>query len=433
MLNSNTTTASRRIVQCSVSGMALLASAVAFAGDGQFIAIPGLGEAPAANQNGCYINATNGYSMIRLSADGQVVTTVGYEPGFTDGAVDRFAVRWTEAGGLEQITDSLLFSAGTIYGPVGISSDGSTIWGENWRWTAKGGYQPLSSILPGDLHVFGCTDDGNTITGVRGTYGMAELDFFRWTVGDAAPEILPRSVENPQGYFYFNTISGDGSTVGGLAVGPDYTSSAVVVNSKGAINLTPTQTQSNMVWDFSNDGSVAVGQAFMPPFSLNAFRWTAAGGMESVGPPMSACRACSADGAIMGGERVEFGTPGTTAWIQMDDKAWVDLKDYLIAEQGLGAAIEGWKLQTIQDISADGRTIVGSGINPEGCEQGFLVRIDLPATNDIADMNGDGFVNSQDLAILLSAWGSSGGAADMNQDGAVNSADLAIMLSRWNS
>jgi hypothetical protein len=53
------------------------------------------------------------------------------------------------------------------------------------------------------------TEYGKTITGVRGTYGMAELDFFRWTVGDAAPEILPRSVENPQGYFYFNTISGD--------------------------------------------------------------------------------------------------------------------------------------------------------------------------------------------------------------------------------
>ena len=47
-------------------------------------------------------------------------------------------------------------------------------------------------------------------------------------------------------------------------------------------------------------------------------------------------------------------------------------------------------------------------------------------------MNGDGFVNSQDLAILLSAWGSSSMPADMNRDGIVNSADLAIMLSRWN-
>lgn len=413
--------------------MALLASAVALAGQGEFIAIPGLGPDAAVNPNGCYVNATNGYSTIRLSADGQVVTTIAYEPGYSEGGVDRFATRWTEAGGLQQITNSLLFTAGTLYGPVGISSDGKTIWGENWRWTAKGGYQPLSSILPGDFHVFGCSADGNTITGVRGTFGMSELDFFRWTVGDAAPEILPRSVENPQGYFYFNTISGDGSTIGGLAVGPDYTSSAVVVNSKGVINLTPTQDQSNLVWDFSSDGSVAVGQSFMPPFSLSAFRWTAAGGMEAVGPESSDCRACNADGTIVGGARITFGTPGLTAWIRIGDAPWVDLQDYLIAEQGLGAQLAGWKLETIQDISADGRTIVGSGFNPEGCEQGFLVRIELPDTNDIADMNGDGFVNSQDLAILLSAWGSSSMPADMNRDGTVNSADLAIMLSRWSS
>jgi hypothetical protein len=433
MLNSTNSTAPRRLLLCSVSATALLTSAVALAGQGQFFAIPGLGADSAANPNGCYVNATNGYSTIRLSADGKVVTTIAYEPGYSEGGVDRFATRWTEAGGLEQITGSLLFNVGTLYGPVGISSDGKTIWGENWRWTAKGGYQPLSSILPGDFHVFGCSADGNTITGVRGTYGMAELDFFRWTVGDAAPEILPRSVENPEGYFYFNTISGDGSTIGGMAVGPNYTSSAVVVNAKSAVNLTPTQDQSNLVWDFSNDGSVAVGMALAPSFSVSGFRWTAAGGMEAVGPSNSDCRACNADGTIVGGSRFIFGVPGLIAWIRIGDAPWTDLQDYLIAEQGLGAQLAGWRLETVQDISADGRTLVGSGINPEGCEQGFLVRIDLPTTNDIADMNGDGSVNSQDLAILLSAWGSSGGAADMNRDGAVNSADLAIMLSRWNS
>jgi hypothetical protein len=422
--------ASVRLLQYSVSATALLASAVALAGEGKFIAIPGLGKTPAANPNGCYVNATSGYSMIRLSADGQVVTTVGYEPGFTDGAVDRFAVRWTEAGGLEQITGSLL-AVGTQYGVVGISSDGSTIWGENWRWTANGGYRSLSSILPGDFHVFGCAADGNTITGVRGTYGVEQLDFFRWTVGDAAPEILPRSVENPEGYFYFNTISGDGSTVGGLARGPNYTSSAVVINSKGVINLTPTQNQSNLVKDFSTDGSVAVGMEFAPPSSVRAFRWTAAGGMETIGPSNSECQACDADGSIVGGSRFIFGVPGLIAWIRIGDAPWTDLKEYLIVEQGLGAELDGWRLESVQDISADGRTIVGSGINPEGCEQGFLVRIVLPNTNDIADLNGDGLVNSQDIAIMLSAWGSSGGPADMNQDGLVNSADLAIMLTRW--
>ena len=432
MPNQRNSATSAGLFRCSVSATALVASAVALAGDGEFIAIPGLGKYPAANPNGCYVNATNGYSMIRLSADGQVVTTVGYEPGFTDGAVDRFAVRWTEAGGLEQITGSLL-SVGTQYGVVGISSDGSTIWGENWRWTEKGGYRSLSSILPGDFHVFGCSADGNTITGCRGTYGTGPLDFFRWTVGDAAPEILPRSVQNPEGYFYFNTISGDGSTVGGLARGPDYTSSAVVINLNGVINLTPTQDQSNIVWDFSSDGSVAVGMEFAPPSSVRAFRWTAAGGMEAVGPGDSSCLACNADGTIVGGSRFIFGVPGLIAWIRIGDAPWTDLEQYLISEQGLGAELDGWKLESVQDISADGRTIVGNGINPEGCEQGFLVRISLPGTNDIADLNGDGRVDAQDLAILLGAWGLSGGPADMNRDGLVNAADLAILLGRWNS
>lgn len=433
MLHSPNSNASRSLVRYSALACSLLASAVALAGQGEFVAIPGLGEDAAANPNGCYVNATNGYSTIRVSGDGQVVTTIAFEPGYSTGGVDRFATRWTATGGLQLITGSLFFDVGTMYGPVGISSDGSTIWGENWRWTAKGGYRRLSTLLPGDFHVFGCSSDGKTITGVRGTYGLSELDFFRWTIGDAAPEILPRSVDNPMGYFYFNTISGDGSTVGGMAVGPDYTSSAVVLGEQGVTNLTPTQDQSNLVWDFSTDGSVAVGQAFMPPFSLRAFRWTAAGGMEVVGPDSSDCRACNANGTIVGGGRINFGAPGLIAWIRIGDAPWVDLKDYLVTEQGLGAELDGWKLETVQDISADGRTIVGSGINPQGCEQGFLVRIELPSTNDIADMNGDGFVNSQDLAVLLSAWGSSSMPADMNRDGIVNSADLAIMLSRWSS
>jgi len=52
------------------------------------------------------------------------------------------------------------------------------------------------------------------------------------------------------------------------------------------------------------------------------------------------------------------------------------------------------------------------------------------------DLNGDGAVNAQDLAILLSHWGDCPdpeGAcpADLNQDGVVNAQDLAILLSHW--
>jgi hypothetical protein len=48
-----------------------------------------------------------------------------------------------------------------------------------------------------------------------------------------------------------------------------------------------------------------------------------------------------------------------------------------------------------------------------------------------ADLNRDGTVNSQDLAILLNAWGTSGSPADLDGDGVVSAPDLAILLSRW--
>lgn len=47
------------------------------------------------------------------------------------------------------------------------------------------------------------------------------------------------------------------------------------------------------------------------------------------------------------------------------------------------------------------------------------------------DVNGDGVVDALDLASLLSAWGSSGGAADLNADAAVDAQDLAILLAGW--
>ncbi|TVQ32232.1 MAG: hypothetical protein EA376_06160 [Phycisphaeraceae bacterium] len=49
------------------------------------------------------------------------------------------------------------------------------------------------------------------------------------------------------------------------------------------------------------------------------------------------------------------------------------------------------------------------------------------------DINGDGVVNAQDLAILLSFWGTSEKSADLNDDGVVNAQDLAILLSWWGS
>lgn len=47
-----------------------------------------------------------------------------------------------------------------------------------------------------------------------------------------------------------------------------------------------------------------------------------------------------------------------------------------------------------------------------------------------ADINCDGTVNAQDLAALLTGWGTSG-ASDIDGDGTTGAADLAALLAAW--
>jgi formylglycine-generating enzyme required for sulfatase activity len=52
----------------------------------------------------------------------------------------------------------------------------------------------------------------------------------------------------------------------------------------------------------------------------------------------------------------------------------------------------------------------------------------------IADVDGDGIVNGNDLASVLGGWGScSGCAGDVNGNGLINGEDLAVVLTRWGS
>jgi hypothetical protein len=49
----------------------------------------------------------------------------------------------------------------------------------------------------------------------------------------------------------------------------------------------------------------------------------------------------------------------------------------------------------------------------------------------VADLNADGQVAAQDLALLLGAWGTNNPAADIVINGTVDGQDLAAMLSSW--
>lgn len=74
-----------------------------------------------------------------------------------------------------------------------------------------------------------------------------------------------------------------------------------------------------------------------------------------------------------------------------------------------------------------------AGIAPvlEGIDLGFRVS---QTTTCIGDLNGDNAVNTSDLTVLLSRFGTvvaPGGTGDFNHDGAVNTQDLTTLLARF--
>jgi len=68
----------------------------------------------------------------------------------------------------------------------------------------------------------------------------------------------------------------------------------------------------------------------------------------------------------------------TEAFIWDQSNGMRNLKDVL--EKSCGLNLTGWKLEHATGISADGLTIVGGGINPDGHPEGWAATIPEPAT-----------------------------------------------------
>jgi len=68
----------------------------------------------------------------------------------------------------------------------------------------------------------------------------------------------------------------------------------------------------------------------------------------------------------------------------------------------------------------------------------FLYGVESESDSLPGDVNGDGVVNSQDLALVLGSWGVCPDPpvpciSDINGDGLVNAQDLAVVLANWGS
>lgn len=309
---------------------------------------------------------------------------------------------------------------------------------EAFRWTPETGFQGLGDI-PGDQFWSIALDvsyDGSTIIGTSRTadsYGYTSDRAFVWTQQDDMKE-LP--VPDTYPYVYYSSvalsISADGRIITGWVgegsniLNPSAFNRAVIWDIEN-----DTATQMDWPYDTHYGGVIhsvdisANGSTILVGGSPDSFLWTQADGYETTvsramalsgdvstvlgvgwtddpepirgyfvwneqdgrtflgtldGWSTNWAAAISYDGSIVVGDlRVDsIPSEDSAAYIWNEADGMRLVQDML--EQEYGLDLTGWTLNTAMDISDDGMTIVGYGINPDGIEEGWIATIPEPAT-----------------------------------------------------
>lgn len=296
---------------------------------------------------------------LALSDDGQKVTGGSYN---TYGG-DEIAFAWTASGG----TVSLGIPGGaSVSEGTGISADGGTIVGGaggglGFIWTSSGGITPFSGTSPRAT-----SSDGAMVAGQ--TSALA----FLWTsaagftsLGNLPGTTTTRSIAHG--------ISGDGSILVGGASATGFDAGYEPFQWTAAAGMTrlgnlPGAASGGFATDISANGGVIVGNAASPS-GQQAFRYTAATGMVGLGlfsGTTTFAEAVSADGGAI------VGNSGAGPWLWNSVTGMTSIPGYLTSS---GIDLTGWTLNTVTDISADGRTIIGYGTNPAGHDSGWYATV----------------------------------------------------------
>ena len=308
-----------------------------------------------------------------LSADGTTVIGWANIPGSTPSEYNRTeAFRWTGPEGIallrphtsQDYKDSFAW---------GVSVDGQVVAGnlfsitvdanEAFRWNTTEGVVGLGFLPSSQDSAAGpVAPDGLTIYG--GSDGP-----FRWT---AAAGLQPFTN-------IVTAISADSSTIVGFFEDATQHTEAYLSNqSAGMIGLgfVPGDPQLSAASVVSADGRSVVGKSG----DVGGFRWTATGGMQGLGflrdSDLTYTTAVSPDGKLVFGE--SYFDTGNEAFIWDDVHGIRSFQDLLTQGYGLTTALAGWKLDGVAGVSLNGRVIAGNGINPDGNEEAWLIRLDQP-------------------------------------------------------
>ncbi len=340
--------------------LVLLLALAAPAAHGQSASFQGLG----------FLGTGSSSVATGVSADGAIVVGSGST------AIGGRAFRWTAAGGM---VDLGIPTGGGSSNGTAISADGSAIAGtanfqqglEAFRWTAASGIVLIGNPPPGEsshTDAFGISADGLVVVG-RGFFLPNETAAFRWTAAGGMVNLgrLPGA--------QFGSSAQGASADGAVVVGSSSSASNdqafrwTAAGGMVGLGVLPGR-QFSSAAAVSPDGAVVVGSSQINGAS-EAFRWTATGGMVGLGdlpggtPGTTGATAVSADGSVV----VGFGSDsnGRQGFIWTGAEGLRSLRGSLVAALGPDSvAIAGWTQLVPAGLSADGRSIVGSGTNPQG-------------------------------------------------------------------
>ena len=323
-------------------------------------------------------NATN--------ADGSVVV------GFGERDVGSEAFRWTATGGMVGLGD--LPGGIFLSEAYGINADGSVVVGESssaagdeaFRWTAAGGIVGLGDLTGGffNSRATAANADGSVVVGYGNSASGREA--FRWTAAGGMVGLgdLAGSVFNSEA----NATNADGSVVVGFGISAAGFEAFRWTQAGGMVGLgdLPGGSFFSLATDTNADGSVVVGYGTNAAGD-EAFRWTAAGGMVGLGDLAggvfnSQANATNADGSVV----VGYATSGAgfEAFRWTDATGMQTVADWL-SDNGVAVAA-GFTMESANDISDDGMTIVGQASSSSGAEA-FIAHVGGAGSGGAVSLN----------------------------------------------
>ncbi len=324
----------------------------------------GLGHLPGGDPIG------RGSSALAVSADGSVVVGESIN---SEQVLEAFI--WSREGGMV----GLGFLDGHDPSVArGVSSDGTVVvgqsGGEAFRWTADDGMVGLGDFSEPTLDLAnGVSADGTVVV------GWGQMMPFRWKADEGMVNLGSLSDHHNQGYA--SAASADGLVVVGYSENdarfPEAFCWTADDGMVGLGFLTNENNPYSIAYDVSDDGTTVVGksaEASNPIGYDEAFLWTSEDGMVGLGhlpgDNHSVAHAVSSDGSIVVGSSSNNVSGPYKAFIWDESNGIRDLKSVL--ESDFGLDISGWISVNAFDISDDGLTIVGGGIDPHGESEAWI-------------------------------------------------------------